>query len=85
MSQFYACIGGRKVPVDFGLPVVPVALPGGDVALHCFQIGNSPIQALSVQGTELDLRHVEPTAMLGRVMDFEAFCQPTGLLRKKYS
>ncbi len=83
MFQFCSCISGKKVPLDFGLTVVPVILPRGDVALHYFQIGNSPIQALSIQGAELDFCHVEPTAMLGRIMDFEAFCQPPGLFRFK--
>ncbi len=70
--------------MDIRLPIVPVVLPRGDVALHGFKIGDSPIQALPVQGAKLDLRHVEPTAMLGRVMNFDAFCQPPSLLRFKH-
>ena len=76
MFKFCTCVSGEKVPVYLGLSVVPVVLPGTDVASHGYQIGNSAIQALPVQGAKLDLGHVEPTAMLGRVMDFEAFRQP---------
>ncbi len=50
---------------------------------QCCHIGNSPIQALSVQRAQLYLRHVEPTAVLGCVMDFQAFSQATSLLRFK--
>jgi hypothetical protein len=69
--------------MNLGLPVVSVIFPRSDVALHCFQVGHSPIQALPVQGAKLDLSHVEPTAMLGRVVNFDSFCQPPGLLRFK--
>ena len=80
MPQFHARVNSRKVPMDFGLTVVPVVFPCGDVSLHCFQIGNSSIQALPVQGAKLDFCHVEPTAMLGSVMDFKAFCQSSGFV-----
>src|SRR5208283_2469018 len=53
------------------------------MASQCCHIGNSPIQALSVQRAQLYLRPVEPTAVLGCVMDFQAFCQATSLLRFK--
>ena len=69
--------------MDLGLPIVPVAFPGSDVALQRLQVWNSPVQALPVKGAKLDLRHVKPTTMLGRVMDFEALCQSPGLPRSK--
>src|SRR4030066_1791710 len=84
MLKCDTCVRSGKVPVYLGLPVIPVALPRGDVALHSYQIGNSPIQALPIQGAKLDLRHIEPTAVLWCVMDFEAFCQPPGFLRRKH-
>src|SRR3989339_165916 len=85
MSKFYACIDSRKMPVYLGLSVVPVVLPGANMSLHSYQIRNTPIQALSVQGTEFNLSHVEPATMLGRVVDIETFRQPPGLLRRKHS
>jgi hypothetical protein len=50
MFEFSTCIVGEKVPVDLGLPVIPVVLPRSDVALHGFKIGNSPIKALHASG-----------------------------------
>ena len=83
MFQLYPCIGSRKSPLDLGLPIVPVVFPCGDMASQCFKIGNPPIQALSIQRAQFDLRHVEPTTMLGCVMDLKAFCQAPSLFRFK--
>ena len=85
MFKFSTRIIGEKVPVDFSLPVIPVILPRSDMALHGSQIWNSPVKALPIQGAELDLRHVEPAAMLRCVIDFETFCQPSGLLMEQKS
>ena len=72
MLKFYTYVRSGKVPIYLGLPVIPIAIPRGDVALHSYQIGNSSIQALPIQGATLDLCHIEPTAVFWRVMDFEA-------------
>ena len=84
MFKFNTRIRSGEMPMYLGLPVIPVALPRGDVASHGYQIGNSSIQTLPIQGAKLDFRHIEPTAMLRRIMDFEAFCQPPGFLRGKH-
>ena len=76
MFKFGTCVSSEKVPVYLGLPVVPIVLPGANMSLHSYQIGNTPIQTLPVQGTQLNLGHVKPTTMLGSIMDFEAFRQP---------
>ncbi|MDO8688798.1 MAG: hypothetical protein Q7R39_02085, partial [Dehalococcoidia bacterium] len=81
--QFYARIGGEEVPMNLGLSIVPVAFPSSDVAWQRLQVGNSPVQALPVEGAKLDLRHIEPTTVLGRVVDFETLCQSPGLFRGK--
>jgi len=83
MFKFSTCISGKKVPMDFGLLIVPVILPRGNVASHRFQIGDLPVQTLSVHGIQFNLGHVEPTAMFGRVMDLRAFRQLPGFLRFK--
>src|SRR3989304_6719123 len=83
MSEFCARLGVREMPVDFGLPVVPVALPCSEVSLHRHEIGNSPVQALPGKSAELNLSHVEPTAVFRGMMNLNSFCQPPGFLRLK--
>ncbi len=70
-----------EVPVDLGLAVVAVLFPSGDLTAHCLQILNASVEALTAQGAQLDFRHVEPTAVLGRVVDLQAFRQVAGFLR----
>ena len=38
-------------------------------------------QTLSAQDAQLDLRHIQPTAVLGRVVELEPIGQPLGLGR----
>src|SRR3989304_200351 len=83
MSQFDACVGVRKVPVYFGMSVVPTVLPGGDMSVHRLHVGDKAVQTLTAQGAELDLCHVKPTAMLRRVMYFETLRETPRLFRRK--
>ena len=57
-------------------------LPCSYIGLQGWQVGHTAIQALPAQDTELDLRDVEPAAMLGRVVDLQlvgqSFCLGRG-------
>ena len=55
-------------------------LPGGDLRLEGREVGHAPVQALAAEDTQLDLGHVQPTAVLGRVVDLQLVRQPFGLL-----
>ncbi len=66
--QFYPCSGSGKSPLDLSLPVVCVVFASGDMASQCFQVGDPPILALSIQRGQFDLRHVEPTTILRWLM-----------------
>lgn len=82
---------GRQLDV---LLMAGVAAVGGiAVALHCalevdgqhfsvqhFQIGDAAIQALTLQDAQLDFGHVEPTAVLGHMVELEAVDQAPGFL-----
>src|ERR1035437_5481092 len=83
MSQLCASAVNGEVPVDLGLAIVPVCLPGGHVSLKHLHIRNSLVQALPIQCAEFDLCHVEPTAVLRCVMDVKAFSQPSSLVGLK--
>lgn len=58
-------------------------LPICNLGLHGSHVGYPAIETLTFQSTEFNLRHVEPTAMLRRVMDFKTFDQPSRLIGRK--
>src|SRR5262245_25952538 len=67
-----AGIGGCKAPVSFDIVGVAVEEPGGNLALEAAPVRDTPIETLIGQDSKLGLGHVEPAAVLGRVVPFEA-------------
>lgn len=47
-------------------------LAGGDLAEKASGVVETSVQALAVEDADLDLDHVEPAGVLGRVVEFEA-------------
>lgn len=47
--------------------------------MHGCKVGDTAVQALALHDTELYFRDVEPTAVLGVVMDIEPVGQSPGL------
>lgn len=60
-----------------------MGLPGRHLATHGLDVGDTPAQALAHHHVDLDLCHVEPAAVLGRVHELEAIPQRLGLLRRE--
>lgn len=58
-------------------------LPGNKLGLQAVQVGDSPIQTLLCQGVELNFCDIQPTAMLGGIMDFQTFRQSQRGLRRE--
>jgi hypothetical protein len=58
-------------------------LPGGDFVDEGLLVGNAAIEALGGQDAEFGFRQVEPVAVLGRVVPFEALDQPSRFGRRK--
>lgn len=58
---------------------VAAVLPGVDFALEGGLIGDAPVEALARQDCELGLGQIEPAAMLGREVPFEALDEPPRL------
>ena len=69
------------MPVDLGLAVVSIPFPRCDLAAHRLEVGDASIQALPAQCAQLDFCNVEPAAVLGRVVDFQALGQRQRQLR----
>ena len=71
------------MPVGFGVVLVAVVLPCGDFVGEDVLVGDAAMETLRRQNGEFGFSHVEPTAVLGRVMPFEAFDEPARLGRWK--
>src|SRR5882672_490049 len=59
-------------PRDAAVFGVTALLPGHDLGCEQSAIGNTPIKALAIEDTNLHFRHVEPTAVLRRVVKDDA-------------
>lgn len=57
--------------------------PGLNLSIKCLLMSDASVEALAAQCTQLDLRHVEPAAVLGGVVDFDLARQPLRLFRIK--
>ena len=81
MFQFRSGIVGREVPVDLDLRSVADAFPRGDLRNRSVFVRQTTVKALTRENGQLNLRHVQPTAMPGRVRHFQLARQAFGLRR----
>src|SRR5712692_10835445 len=79
--EFHSGVGGGELPVDPHLLSVAVTLPGGDFAWQGGEVWHATVETRPSQYASLDLRHVEPTAVLGCVVSLQLVDQPPRLLR----
>src|SRR5262245_9850309 len=70
----------RKLPVHAFLGRIAPLFPLFGFLSERRHIGHPPVQALQRQGTEFDLGAMQPTAMLGGMMELQPRSQRTGLL-----
>ena len=76
------CVLSSEGPLDGSPQCVSRLLPGIDLAAQELPAVDAPVQALAAEDSNLDLRHVQPTCVLGRVVEFDA---PQELFRGAYS
>src|SRR6516164_8697166 len=69
--------------MDACAAVIPLALPGRHLLRAQGLAVQPPVQALPVHDADLGLRHVQPTAVLGRVVELDLVQQPPGLRRRE--
>src|SRR5215218_3796697 len=60
---------GQRLVWDAG--EIALSFPGGDLALELLAVVDSPVQALAFEHPDLDLDHVEPTGVLGGVVELQ--------------
>jgi len=62
---------------------VAFVLPGGDFVDAGLFVGDAAVEALRGEDAEFGFRQIGPTAMLRRLMPFEALDQPSRLGRRE--
>src|SRR5260370_10985 len=80
--QLLAGIGNAERPVDLGPRVVAPTFPGSNLGRQSFGGVEPSIQALPGQHTELHFGHVQPTAVLGRVVKLQALGDPPRFVQR---
>ena len=83
MLEFDTSGLGGELPVSRGVIGISVMFPGGDFVDEGLLVGDAAVEALSGEDTELGFRQIEPAAVLGRVVPFEALDQPPGFGGRK--
>src|ERR1700738_1717247 len=76
---------GCEHPSDAGAGGVSVPFPGVDFAAEPVWVVDSAVEALAAQHADLDLDHVEPTGMLGGVVEFQPAQNSPGFGGRKAS
>ena len=77
-SEFLIRILSSEPPFDGSSLVVARLLPSINLGSQQVAVGDSPVQALTTQDADLDLRHVQPTRVLGCVVELHATQEPCG-------
>ena len=72
-AEFFAGFFSCEHPFDFRLIGVALKFPGGDFGDKTGFVVNATIEALAAQNADLDLHHIEPTGVFGRVVKFQPF------------
>ena len=78
LAKRLICILPSEFPLDGSLESVARVLPCIDLVAQELPAVDAPVQALSAEYADLDLRHVQPTGVLGRVVEFDAAQQLCG-------
>ena len=77
--KFGSGVLGVEPPVDGGLGGVALLLQSLDFLPEGLLVGKPLFEARAGQNAELYLRHVQPTAVLGGVVELQPFGDPPGL------
>jgi hypothetical protein len=81
--KFDTSVFGGEVPVRLGATDIAVVLPGGYFVDERLFVGNAAIEALGGKDAKFGFRQIKPTAVLWRIVPFEAvWLRPVGRPRK---
>jgi hypothetical protein len=77
MLKFDAGVIGRELPVGFGVMGIAISLPCGDLVDEDLLVGDAAVETLRRENGKFGFRHIEPTAVLWRVMPLEPLDEPS--------
>ena len=69
--EFGTGVLDAEAPVDAGLSFVSFQFQGVDLPAEGFLVGEALPEATAGEDAELDLRHIQPTAVLGSVVKLQ--------------
>ena len=78
-----ACVGGCELPIGFGVMFISPFLPCGGFFGEGFAVRDPAVETLADENSDLGLGHVEPAAVLGRIVPNEALDEPPRLLGRE--
>jgi len=81
MFQLHSGICGGERPVHSFGTVVSISFPCCDFGLHGCHLSDPAIETLPFEYAQFDLCDIEPTAVLGRVVNIQSLGQPHGFFR----
>ncbi len=67
MGERRAGLGHRQLPLHGSLAGIARRFPGRYLLANPGKAGQPPIQTLAIEHRQLQLHHVQPTAVLGRI------------------
>src|SRR5450755_2248477 len=82
-AHFGARFFGCEHPVDAGALGVASLLPGGGFGDEARVAFDAPVEALESQDADLDLHHVQPTGVLGDIVELQSTQHPSGFVGRK--
>src|SRR4051794_11477237 len=71
---------GGEHPVDLRAIAIALLLPSGNFMFQGVTICDAAVDALGAQDADLDLDHVEPARVLGRMVEFDTPQDAMGVL-----
>ena len=83
--EFGGGIEDAKAPVDAGFSLVPLQFQGMDLSAERFLVWETLSEATAREDAELDLRHIEPTAVLVGVVKLQPLGDAPCLHRREGS
>src|SRR6476469_1644023 len=72
-------IVGGETPIDRASTLVALTNPGRHLPFDGLPIAKAPLQTLALEDAQFNLCHVQPTPVLGRVVDLQFVCEALGL------
>ena len=82
-SELDAGIGGGELPVDPLLTLIAPGFPGLGFPTQGVEVGYPAVQTLPGEDAEFQFGDIEPTAVLGGVVNLQPLCQAPGRVRRE--